>query len=248
MRLKKAWREMTKYKSYFNIIKLLIISLCFGSLNACTNFSEIRPLDPNLERARADILITSSIASFKEILHSSETTVPQQLLNSAKCVAVFPEVLKAAFIGGAQYGQGIVSCKDKNSLWSPVAFLKIKGASIGWQIGADSSEAILFFVGKKATASLLTNQVTLGGDVSISAGPVGRGVQSSTNAEFDGIYSYTKSKGLFAGVSLNGSILSNSDSTNMSYYSKDLSTADLLFNNAKVDIPKNVTKFLRELP
>ena len=120
-------------------------------------------------------------------------------------IAVIPGVIKGAFGWGARYGQGVVSCRNKVGVWSPPAFLRLTGGSFGFQIGAEKSDLVLFFMSERGAKSLLESKFTLGGQLSVAAGPVGRTGEASTDLKFDAeIYSYAKSKGLFAGISLEG--------------------------------------------
>lgn len=186
---------------------------------------------------------------FQELLRTPDRSVPQKLLESCRCIAVIPHVLKGAIGYGARFGQGIISCRDAQGHWSPPSFLKLTGGSIGFQIGAESSDIVLFFMTEHGARSLLGSKFTLGGKVSVAAGPAGRSAEASTDLKLDAeIYSYAKSKGLFAGVSLEGARLAPDRKANEVYYGAPVSAATLLFEHRAPRLPESTQEFLKALP
>src|SRR6185295_2808810 len=141
---------------------------------------------------------------FGEIMGVPDKGIPTDLLNKAECVAVFPGVVKAGFIVGGKAGRGVASCRTPSG-WSAPAFLEIKGGSVGLQVGGSSTELVLLFMNTNGLKKLVSSKVELGADASVAAGPVGREAAASTDASMSAeILSYSRSKGLFAGISLKG--------------------------------------------
>jgi SH3 domain-containing YSC84-like protein 1 len=144
---------------------------------------------------------------FREIMNTPDKGIPADLLDKAECVAVFPSVIKAGFIVGGRGGRGVASCRIGRS-WSAPAFFNLGGASIGLQIGAQSTDFVMLFMNKDGMSSLLSDEFTLGGDASVAAGPVGRQAGASTDLKLNAqILSYSRSKGLFAGLELKGVVI-----------------------------------------
>lgn len=141
---------------------------------------------------------------FKEIMGTPDKAIPRNLLDKCECIAVFPSVLKAGFIVGGRGGRGIASCRTATG-WSTPAFFNLGGGSFGLQIGAQSTDFVLLFMNAKGLDSLLSDKFTIGADTSVAAGPVGREAGASTDIKLDAeILSYSRSRGLFAGVELKG--------------------------------------------
>ena len=186
---------------------------------------------------------------YQELIHSPDHAAPDTLLSRCKCVAVFPRVLKGAFGFGARYGKGVVSCRDLAGQWSPLAFLTLTGGSWGLQIGAESAEVVLFFMTERGARSLLDSKFTLGGKVGIAAGPVGRTAEMDTDLKLDAeIYSYARSKGLFAGLSLEGARLAPDERSIRSFYGRPVSPQAILFEHRVPSRPAAMEKFLQALP
>jgi lipid-binding SYLF domain-containing protein len=166
--------------------------------------------------------ITAATEVLQEILSIPETGIPPALLHNAYGIAIIPGVLKAAFILGARYGSGILLVHSKESGWSNPSFIKLYGGGIGWQIGAQSTDVILVFKTGKSTSGLSKGTFTLGADASVAAGPLGRSVEAATDAQLKAeIYSYSRNRGLFAGVSLEGASLQIDSLANASFYGKN---------------------------
>jgi lipid-binding SYLF domain-containing protein len=158
--------------------------------------------------------------------------IPASLLRKAECVAVIPGVIKVGFGIGGRHGRGLLSCRTDGG-WSLPAFVSLTGGSFGLQIGAQASDLVLVFADRGAAERLASNKITLGGDASVSAGPVGRTAEAGTDVRFQAeIYSYSRSKGLFAGMSLEGATLRADDDANRDAYDADRRPADLLIVSA----------------
>ncbi|HYV13702.1 MAG TPA: lipid-binding SYLF domain-containing protein [Pyrinomonadaceae bacterium] len=165
---------------------------------------------------------------FGEIMGTPDKGIPTDLLNKAECVAVFPGVVKAGFIVGGKAGRGVASCRTPSG-WSAPAFLEIKGGSVGLQVGGSSTELVLLFMNTNGLKKLVNNKVELGADASVAAGPVGREAAASTDASMSAeILSYSRSKGLFAGISLKGSVVSAEKSDMEDTYGKGVTALQVL--------------------
>jgi lipid-binding SYLF domain-containing protein len=199
--------------------------------------------------AKLDERLRSSRAVYEELLQTPDRTVPETLRDECRCIAVIPHAIKGALGYGARYGQGVISCRNATGAWSPPSFLKLTGGSVGFQIGAESSDVVLFFITDRSARSLLESKFTLGGKASVAAGPVGRSAEASTDLKLDAeIYSYAKSKGLFAGISLEGARLAPDDKLNRTYYGAPVGAAALLFDHKAPRLPESARHFLDALP
>lgn len=155
----------------------------------------------------------------KAIKAIPEQGVPPMLLKDAQAIAIIPGVIKVGFVLGGRYGTGVVTVRDEKGNWSAPVFIKIAGGSLGWQIGAESTDLILVFKTKKSAEGIFHGRFTLGADASVAAGPVGRSAEGATDLELKAeIYSYSRSRGLFAGIALNGAAIMVDDDANASYY------------------------------
>ena len=184
-----------------------------------------------------------------ELVSGKDAEIPKDLLKGAECVAVIPAVKKGAFGFGGQYGRGAVSCRKdegKGPFGSP-SMISIGGGSFGLQIGGQSVDLVMLFMTPNSMRSLLKDKVTLGGDVAVAAGPIGRNVSAETNATMQAeILSYAKSRGLFAGISLKGSSLRPDDDANESLYGRKVEAKELLIDGM-VSVPQNAAKFIQAL-
>ena len=184
---------------------------------------------------------------FTEIMNVRERAIPKELLDKAEAIAVFPGVIKAAFIFGGKGGQGVISRRTKNG-WSAPAFLNLSGGSFGAQIGASKTDYVLLIMNEKGLNGLLKDKVELGGEVGIAAGPVGREAAASTNPRLDaGILSYSRSKGAFIGAALKGAAISHDNDLNEAVYK--MTASDLLTNSSMTlsQMPAGVRIFPRTL-
>jgi lipid-binding SYLF domain-containing protein len=156
-----------------------------------------------------------------EIMGAPDKGIPQDILNSAKCVAVVPSMLKGGFVVGANYGKGVATCKTETD-WSAPAPLKLAGGSIGFQIGGEAVDVVMLVMNEKGMNALLTNKFKLGADASVAAGPVGRHAEGDTDWKMRAeVLSYSRARGVFAGIALNGaSITQDNDETRILYGEK----------------------------
>src|SRR5580700_1573098 len=150
--------------------------------------------------------IQKSAGAFKEIMNTPDQGIPQDLLESAKCIAIIPGDVKFAFIFGGSYGRGVATCRTEHG-WSAPMFVAIDGGSVGYQIGGSSTDLVMLFMNDHALQSLLSDKFKLGADASVAAGPVGRNAAAGTDLKLNAeILSYSRTKGVFAGVSLDGAV------------------------------------------
>ncbi len=179
---------------------------------------------------------------FREIMETPDQAIPSQLLDGAECVAVFPQVLKAGFIVGGRGGRGVASCRTADG-WSAPAFFNLGGGSVGFQIGAQSTDFVMLFMNKDGLNSLLSDGFTLGGDASVAAGPVGRQAGASTDLKFNAqILSYSRSRGLFAGLELKGVVIKPDNDEMREVYGANMTAKEVLQEN-KVTAPAKLRAF-----
>ena len=177
-----------------------------------------------------------------EIMGTPDKGIPRDLLEKAECVLVFPDVIKGGFIVGGQGGRGVASCRTASG-WSAPAYFEIKGGSVGLQIGGQSTDFVLLIMNEGGMKSLLSDKFELGGEASVAAGPVGRTASASTDAKMDAqILSYSRSKGLFGGVSLKGSAISPDKSDMKGTYGEGVK-ADMVLAADKTRAPQEVQVF-----
>ncbi|MDI3262186.1 MAG: lipid-binding SYLF domain-containing protein [Fulvimonas sp.] len=195
-----------------------------------------RAADP-LERAREAVRVLN------EIMQAPDRSIPQDLLREAKAIAVIPNVVKAGFVLGGRYGQGLVSVKGADGTWSNPSFISLTGGSFGFQAGVSSTDVILVFRTQRGVDGIVNGKFTLGGDASVAAGPVGRTAAAATDGQLKAeIYSYSRSRGLFAGVALDGSVLNIDDDANAAVYGAGI-TPRRIFEGGVRNVPAAVVDF-----
>jgi lipid-binding SYLF domain-containing protein len=176
--------------------------------------------------------VTEATAVLDEIMGAADKSVPRAIMEKAEGIAVFPSMLKGGLVVGASHGRGIISVRDKKSGgWSSPAFLTITGGSFGAQIGAQAIDLVLVINGQRGLEQLVKNQFKIGADASVAAGPVGRDASASTDLQMRAqILSYSRSRGLFAGVTLNGSTIRQDRDANERLYSIGYRTGQIVFD------------------
>src|ERR1700724_1184658 len=166
--------------------------------------------------------------------------IPQGLLEKAECIIVFPSVLKAAFIVGGSYGRGAMVCrtgKDFRGSWGAPAMYALEGGSVGFQIGGQATDLVLLVMNERGASSILNSKVKLGADASVAAGPVGRDASANTDAYMRAeILSYSRSRGLFAGISLEGSTLRPDDDATRDVYGRKITAREIVLGG-KISVP-----------
>ena len=220
---------------------LLSLPICFIVGMAGQVAAQTAPKDIHDEIEQT----TKAATVFREIMSAPDKAIPRRILDNADCIAVFPQVIKAAFGVGGRGGRGVVVCRSGNG-WSAPAFLNIGGASFGLQIGANSTDYVMLFMTPESAKSLLESKVKLGGSLSVAAGPIGREAGADTDAKFNAqILSYSRSKGLFAGVALEGAVIETADSDMKDVYGPNTTAREVLFGGVKA--PDEVTAFAKTL-
>jgi len=185
----------------------------------------------------------------KEILDVPDD-IPKDLLDKARCVIVFPSVLKAAFIIGGSYGRGVMVCRtghDFNGPWGAPAMMALEGGSFGLQIGGEATDFVILVMNNRGADSILHSKVKLGADASVAAGPKGREAQADTDVAMRAeMLSYSRSRGAFAGISLEGSTLRPDGDANKRLYGKDISATDIIAES-KVSAPESARLLIGRL-
>ena len=184
---------------------------------------------------------------FDEIMGIKERTIPQELLDRAECVVIVPGLKKAAFIFGAKYGKGIITCRPENGEgWTGPATIRIEGGSFGLQLGGSETDVVMLVMNRRGADKLLQSKFTLGGDLNVAAGPVGRTAEAQTDAQMRAeILAYSRSRGLFAGVSLAGATLRQDETDNRLIYGKQVTPKQILREG--VQPPSSTQKLIETL-
>lgn len=214
--------------------------LCLLFISVLTAFGS----EPKETTERLD----ASATVMQEIMAVPEKGIPQDLLSKANCVVIIPNLKKGAFILGAQYGRGFVSCRKESGRagWSAPAAIRIEGGSVGFQIGGQESDVVLLVMNEKGAERLMSTKFTLGAEGSVAAGPVGRNAEASTDAGMRAeILSYSRARGVFAGVSLSGATLRPDEDVNNVLYGKKLTTREIVDSNMKT--PATAQRLIAEL-
>src|ERR1700722_13273366 len=185
----------------------------------------------------------------KEIMNIPDD-IPRSVIGKAECVVVLPSVVKLAFVLGASYGRGLMTCRSGPNFkgpWGAPTMMALEGGSFGVQLGGQATDFVLLLMNNRAASSILTSKVKLGADASVAAGPVGRSASAETDATIRAeILSYSRARGLFAGVSLTGSTLRADNNANRSLYGKDISAQDIALNG-KIAAPACAKQLLATL-
>jgi lipid-binding SYLF domain-containing protein len=182
----------------------------------------------------------------EEIMSAPDLGIPSGLMSRAQAVIIFPGMLKGGFFVGARYGKGVATVRDsKTGDWGTPSFMTTLGGSFGFQFGAQSVDLILIVMTEKGLKGLLNNNFTLGGDMSVAAGPVGRYAEMGVDILLQGdMYSYSRSKGIFGGVSLKGTIIKQNVSYNEAHYKADLTPEEIMIEGKVKSVPESSRKFI----
>ena len=181
-----------------------------------------------------------------EIMATPDKGIPQDLLDKAACAVIVPNVKKGAFIVGAKYGRGFIVCRKANKGWSAPGGVRVEGGSVGFQIGGSETDVVMLLMNQGAIDKLLSSKFTIGADAAAAAGPVGRTASAQTDAQLHAqLLTYSRSSGLFAGVSLDGATLRPDDDANKDMYGKKMSNQDVVLGTMKP--PASAARLLAEL-
>ena len=173
--------------------------------------------------------LQKSVAVLQELVRTPDDAIPEHILARAEAIVVIPTLVKGGFIVGAEHGKGVMSIRDRaTGVWSLPTFVQMTGGSIGWQIGVQSTDLVLLVMNKDGVDDLLKSEFKLGADASVAAGPVGRSAQAGTDASMNAkILAYSRAKGLFAGVSVQGSSLKDDKDANRDFYGREQSAREV---------------------
>jgi lipid-binding SYLF domain-containing protein len=196
-----------------------------------------------------DDRVSYSADVFKALINTPDQGVPKYMLDNCRGLIIIPGMKKGAFIVGGEFGRGVVIYRKDNRKWSPPAFVSISEGSFGLQIGGQSTDLVLFIMSESGVKALRRNKFTLGADASVTAGPMGSTAPAGVDVTLTSdIYAYYRSSGLFAGIAINGSNISQDDKADKDYYGKKLSNRDILFKNTVTRLPKSAEELVRVLP
>lgn len=178
----------------------------------------------------SDKRLRSAANAMKEVMGIPDKAIPEDLLNKAYCVIIVPDLKKGAFIVGGKYGKGFVTCRKKDNVgWTAPGAIRVEGGSFGLQIGGTEMDVFMLVMNERGMNRLLSTKFTLGGDAVVAAGPVGRATQADTDAAMTAeILTWSRARGIFAGISLNGSTLRADEDDNMELYGKKLTNREIL--------------------
>jgi lipid-binding SYLF domain-containing protein len=212
------------------ILSALLVAALIG-LPTMVNPTTVRADDKSNDEDR----IQSAGQVLKEIMDIPDD-IPQSLIDKADCVIVYPSVLKAAFIVGASYGRGVMSCRKGEGFrgrWGAPTMMALEGASVGFQIGGQATDFVILVMNERGASSILSSKVKLGGDASVAAGPVGRNATAETDVTLRAeMLTYSRARGLFAGISLAGSTVRPDNDANERIYGKKIAARDIVLKAA----------------
>ena len=200
-----------------------------------------------LPAAEAPERLQAAADSLKEVMGIPDKSIPQDLLGRAQCIVIVPGMKKGAFFIGAKYGKGFATCRKATGVgWSAPGAVRVEGGSFGFQIGGAETDVFMLVTNAKGMDRLLSTKFTLGGDASVAAGPVGRSTQAETDAAMTAeILTWSRQRGLFAGVSLSGATLRDDEDWNMELYGKKLTNREIIRGNTAT--PKAAASLIAEL-
>jgi SH3 domain-containing YSC84-like protein 1 len=182
---------------------------------------------------------------FSQIMNAPDQGIPTDLLERAKCIAIIPGDVKFAFVFGGSYGRGLATCRTEHG-WSAPLYIAIDAGSVGYQIGGSSTDIIMLFMNDHALQSLLSDKFKLGADASVAAGPVGRHASADTDIKLNAeILSYSRAKGIFAGVSLDGAVVQADKSGDEAMYGPGVNRHEIL--NGTIAVPESARLLLHEI-
>ena len=228
-------------KKFLLLTLILSLSLCSASFtaNAAANG------DDQPRESKASDRTQAAAEVLNEIQGAPDSGIPQEVLASAECVAVVPSMLKGGFIVAANYGRGLASCRTPKG-WSSPAFFTVAGGGVGFQIGGQAVDLVMLIMNDNGMKNLLTSKFELGADASVAAGPVGRHAEGSTDWKMRAqVLTYSRARGVFAGISLNGAVVKQDKDSTREFYDRMVSFKALL--NGDVDPPSAANPFLTTL-
>jgi len=216
-------------------MKKILALICLSFMFTATAFA-------GSSRESLQARIDAAKAVLDQIMKAQDKSIPMDILQHATCVAVVPGMVKGAFIFGGQYGQGVVTCRTGHG-WSAPVFIRMAGGSFGFQIGGQSTDLVLVAMNDRGMQDLLKSKFKIGGDASAAAGPVGRAGQASTDWRMGAeLLSYSRNKGIFAGIDLDGTSVSQNREDTELYYGKEYHFETIL--KGRVAVPPDAVEFV----
>jgi lipid-binding SYLF domain-containing protein len=213
-------------------LALLLLTLCFATIAVAAPTED--------ERARNAVRVLTDIQEIPE------SAIPDKLFDEARAIVVVPDTLKVGLVLGGRRGHGLVSVKNPDGTWSSPSFVKLTGGSIGFQAGVQSADVVLVFRGERGLESIVNGKVTLGADAGVAAGPVGRNAATATDGQLKAeIWSWSRARGLFAGIALDGAVLSIDDAANQLIYGEG-STPRMIFEGRTAQPPSDAVVDFRD--
>ena len=231
--------------------KMRVTKLMFAAVIAALVMSSGAFVSRTTALAKSDDDTTKRLNAAADVVSdmmaAPDKGIPKDLLDKAACVVVVPSVKKGAFVIGAKYGRGFIVCRNKDGRgWSAPAGVRIEGGSVGLQIGGSATDVVMLLMNQSAIDKLLSSKFTIGGDASAAAGPVGRTASAQTDVQLHAeLLTYSRSQGLFAGVSLEGATLRPDDDANKDMYGRLMSNKDVVQGNVKA--PPSAARLIAEL-
>lgn len=223
--------------------KLLVVLVLVGLLTPFVSADEDTKASEINSKASARVEAAGTVLN--EIQGAPDQRIPEEILGSAECVAVVPSLLNGGFVVGARYGRGVASCRTEKG-WSAPAFFMIGGGSFGLQIGGQATDVVMLIMNKGGMDHLLSSQFKLGGDASAAAGPVGRHAAADTDWKMRAqVLTYSRSRGLFAGLELNGAVIKEDKDSTRDFYGRMVPFKTSL--KGEVEAPKAAYPFLSTL-
>ena len=192
---------------------------------------------PALASAREEARLIEASGVLEELFAQRDTAIPEKLMARAYGIAVIPNVVKVAAVVGGRRGSGAMVVRDASGKFSDPIMVSLTGGNVGWQIGVQSTDIVLVFTTARGIEGIADGKLTLGADASVAAGPVGRAASASTDQNFTAeVYSYSRNRGLFAGIALDGSILAVDSKSNKGLYGKSASASDIIAGRVSTDV------------
>jgi lipid-binding SYLF domain-containing protein len=214
---------------------LLCVVLCFAAVGFAADENQ-----KSVDRLQAAGTVLD------EIMNTPDNGIPSEVFGNAECVAVVPSMLKGGFIVGAHYGRGVASCRTHKGGWSAPAFFTVEGGSFGLQIGGQAVDLVMLIMNDNGMKNLLSSEFKLGADASVAAGPVGRHAAADTDWKLRAeVLSYSRARGVFAGLELNGAVIKQDKESTYEFYDKFVPFKTSL--NGEIDAPKGADPFLNSL-
>jgi lipid-binding SYLF domain-containing protein len=210
-------------------MKKLLLTICVVAAAAATS--------PAFASAREEARLIEASGVLEELGGQRDTAIPDRLLQRAYAIAVIPNVVKVSAVVGGRRGSGAMVVRDDNGHFSDPIMISITGGSVGWQLGVQSTDLVLVFTTKRGVEGIADGKLTLGGDASVAAGPVGRSASAGTDQDFKAeVYSYSRNKGLFAGLSIDGSVLAIDSKSNARLYGQSASASDIMARRVSTNV------------